>query len=67
MARGNANRCKVCGKLAGIDGYCKRHRPKKRTDFFRDDPKKPGYGYSPSTDNYGILSDFGVKRRGYEN
>jgi hypothetical protein len=59
--RGNPNRCKVCGRLGGADGYCKKHRGQrnKSHDPFRDNFIE-GWGFvAPGEmEEFGIMSDF---------
>jgi hypothetical protein len=59
-------RCRSCNKLAGVDGYCKNHRPEpERPNPFRDNFKDYGIGFKAPEDKkeFGALRDFGLKRK----
>ena len=55
-------RCRVCNGFGGKDGYCGKHRPdhRKKTDFWRGNPKEPGYGYELPGGEYGVTQNFGI-------
>jgi hypothetical protein len=55
---GNSKRCRTCSRLAGKDGWCKSHRPKKaekRINPFREN-------FMPDEDSvfFGDHSEFGI-------
>lgn len=68
MRGGNPYRCKVCGCLAGSDGYCKPHResiglnkdiPMQRKNFIENYGANLGKGpFFPSK--------FGVEKKGFD-
>ncbi len=56
MPRGNPYRCKACGDLASKDRFCKKHRPKKRVNPFRDNFKPP-LEYWEEKKEFGAIKD----------
>ena len=61
--RGNTHRCKKCGALAGIDNWCKRHRPfHRRWRPFRDNFIE-SKDYKPIGEKYGIEDVFPIARK----
>ena len=58
----NPFRCQECGALASKDGWCKKHRPKKRVNPLRDN-FKPHNEYWGDQDNFGaVKSGFGAEK-----
>lgn len=60
---GNRRRCRTCHCLAGKDGYCKLHRPEKRTNPFRSN-FKPHPTYFKEKKDFGAIKDsFGSEKQ----
>jgi hypothetical protein len=73
MARkgGNQQRCRICNRLAGTDGFCKKHRPERKHEVFvRENFINDNFmtkNKEPIGDSYGAISDeFPCVRRGKE-
>lgn len=67
---GNKRRCRSCHRLAGKDGWCKRHRPEKkhkewvRDNFIDNNFMSGGKDFYPS--EYGAVRDtFPCVKEGY--
>jgi hypothetical protein len=59
--RGNPFRCRACHRLADKSGWCKKHRPSKRTNPFREN-FKPKAEYFKERKNFGVVKDtFGIE------
>ena len=53
---GNRRRCRACHSLAGKDGWCKNHRPKKKS------PNPFRTNFKPKADYFKERKDFGAVR-----
>ena len=60
---GNKTRCRKCHRLGSKDGWCKMHRPVKRTNPFRDNFKEEKNFIGPfEKDEFGMVrEDFGAE------
>jgi len=67
---GNKRKCRSCHRLAGLDGWCKRHRPEKKhkpwvRDNFIDNNFMSG-GKEFHKEDYGAVRDtFPCVKEGY--